>query len=202
MVALLLPLWSLDALRWWCLFLFATPVVCISEIIMTQRGCGTRMRPLTRPFSVQQRGAGGVERPHNPRSDAIRTCFRSAERVTEFVRVLGEECSVTVTHHPAKKELFQKTSLGCTSSRHDGRHLAWGCNVVDSGAHVLGPCCPEAVGCVLKGKRWRRTKKCADEPPRDVRLIRARKLRPRVVLWCLGRGGPQARPQEGFGTEL
>ena len=41
----LLPLWSLDALRWWCLFLFATPVVCISEIIMTHRGCGIRRRP-------------------------------------------------------------------------------------------------------------------------------------------------------------
>ena len=37
----------------------ATPVVCISEIIMTHKGCGTRRKPLTRPFSVQQRGAGG-----------------------------------------------------------------------------------------------------------------------------------------------
>ena len=28
-------------------------------------------------------------------------------------------------------------------------------DVDDSGAHVLGSCCPEAVGCALKGMRWR-----------------------------------------------
>ena len=56
------------------------------------QGCGTRRRPLTRPFSVHQRGAGGVERPHNPRSDAIRTCFRSAERLTTLFVCRGMLC--------------------------------------------------------------------------------------------------------------
>ena len=55
---------------------------CAFQRWLVSRGRGIRRRPLTRPFSVQQRGAGGVERPLNPRSDAIRTCFRSAERVT------------------------------------------------------------------------------------------------------------------------
>ena len=65
--------------------------------------------------------------------------------------LLGEECSVSVSYQPTEKEWFPKTSLalGSAPSRHERRHLAWS-NVVNSGAHVLGQCCMEAVVCALK----------------------------------------------------
>ena len=114
-----------------------------------------RRRPLTRPFSVQQRGAGGVERPHNPRSDAIRTCFRSAERVTALFVCLARNALSRLRIIRRRMNCFRRHLSFSDAPRPDTMEGILLGDVVDSGAHVLVPCCPEAVGCALKDKRWR-----------------------------------------------
>ena len=153
-----------------------------SGCIMTQKGVRNAKETIdTVLFRATKRGACGVER---------------------VGLMLGEECSVSVSHQPAKKEWFLKTplDLGCASSGHEKRHLVWGCNVVDSSALVLGQCCTEAVGCALKGKRWRREGVPRPSSHKEVRT-NVRGMCPCQSCGeenygpVLARGGPRARPR-------
>ena len=122
---------------------------CAFQRWLVSWGCAIRRRPLTRPFFGATKRCR-VKRPHNPRSDAIRTCFPSAERVTALIVCLARNVLSRSHIIQRRRNCFRRHLSFSDAPRPDTMEGIF--LIGDAMWSILvpmsGPCRPEAGLCV------------------------------------------------------